>query len=305
MTDTTRDAILNPQPCQPSEILLHTLCTRNDSNAVALRYLEDFRTGYRNFTYNDVDQISNHYAKQLVDADIKDSIVPVVLPQCPQLYIALLAILKSGNAYCPILPDTPRDRIDFIIKDVDARAIITANGSEYTSLLNLSVDLTKRSLDPDLGVQISTTSLAYVMYTSGTTGVPKAVQITHASSSTSILAHDGIFDDCSAGDTLLQFANSTFDISIFEIFSAWAHGLTLVSLERSLLLNRLADVIEDARIAYMELTPSVAALLPEQSHPQMASVKVLVTIGEMLTKQIIHNWAGKLFNAYGPSTFFA
>ena len=141
------------------------------------------------------------------------------------------------------------------------------------------------------------------MYTSGSTGTPKAVQIVHHSASSSILAHDFIFQntDFAQGDHFLQFANSTFDISIFEIFSCWARGMTLVAADRALLLSSLPELIQERRINYLELTPSVAGLLPDQDDPHFRSIKAFLTIGELLTPKVLRNWAGKLFNAYGPS----
>ncbi|KAI3614573.1 microcystin synthetase, partial [Moniliophthora roreri] len=112
-------------------------------------------------------------------------------------------------------------------------------------------------------VDILPEDLAYIMYTSGSTGTPKAVMISHSAATTSILAHDKIFVDYQRTNRFLQFANPTFDISIFEIFSAWCRGMTLVSAERTILMTMLPELIQRADINYLELTPSVAGLLPD------------------------------------------
>lgn len=297
-------AILNANPT-PSKYndLLHEIYTNNDPRDISLTYYTRLNDTPLTFSYAQIDQIANIYASQLQAAKLFQRIIPVILPQSPELYIALLAILKSGNVYCPILPDTSHDRIHFICQDVHAPlAFVSASANLELPCKHTIIDRSVAQHNSNFSrVDLEGEHLAYTMYTSGSTGTPKAVMISHRAAVTAIYAHDAIFEDHGKNDTFLQFANSTFDISIFEIFTAWRHGLVLVSAERSLLLNDLTEVIEVARINYLELTPSVAALLPDSSSQNMKSIKLLITIGEKITKAIIHRWAGKLINAYGPS----
>lgn len=298
-------AILNHNPVASSKRLLHELLATNDQHSIALSHTARIGQAARHYTYANVETLSTRVARELIDAKVNKQIVPVILPQSPELYIAILGILKSGNAFCPILPATPIERITFICNDVKATQIFIEPGQEF----GVPIEISRRSVcisdkiqgSPIADVEIGGNDLAYTMYTSGSTGTPKAVMIPHSAATTSILAHDEIFCDMELGDKFLQFANSTFDISIFEIFSAWARGMTLVSAERNILLTRLSDLIHDQSVSYLELTPSVASLLPNRHDHRMRSVKKLITIGEMLTRKVISNWAGRLVNAYGPS----
>lgn len=287
--------------------LLHELFDRtveSRGNSIALSFIEHISSNPKEYTYNELDRLANDLAWQLVEEGQRGQIIPVVLPQSVELYISILAILKSGNIYCPILPETDPERINFICRDLNAKLIITSS----TTIANLPKECNTFPIDLSAcrerrppRLEAPTTELAYTMYTSGSTGTPKAVMISHRSATTSIRAHDRLFQDSNTGDAMLQFANSTFDISIFEIFSAWARGLKLISARRTILLSDLPNLIAKHRVAYLELTPSMAGLLPDKDDVRMSSVKLLITIGELLTKKVIRNWHGRLVNAYGPS----
>lgn len=303
-TNSVRLAILNDSPQKACDLLLHQLLDRNDPAAIALSFWSDIDATPSQLTYGELGALSAQFARRLLDANISKRIIPVLLPQSPDLYVAVLGILKSGNIYCPVLPETAHERVEFICGDIQAPIIVASPEYQRTpkgleKWIVSSTDSRIVSQIPIVDIQLG--DLAYTMYTSGSTGTPKAVMISHSSASTSIMAHDEIFSDRGAGDSMLQFANSTFDISVFEMFSTWARGMTLVSAERSVLMTRLPELISKSGVSYLELTPSMAGLLPGQDDPQMSSVRKLITIGEMITKKVISNWAGKLVNAYGPS----
>lgn len=301
-------SILNDPPrIESYPGLLHELfesSVENHGDAVALSFVKDIASPPEDYTYKEVDRIANDLAWQLAEKGQHGRIIPVILPQCVELYISILAILKSGNIYCPILPETDSERIEFVCKDLEAEVVVTTSATKAkipTAYTVFNVDLPGCKDRRPSRIDTRTTSLAYTMYTSGSTGTPKAVMISHRAATTSIRAHDELFKASNIGDAMLQFANSTFDISIFEIFSTWARGLKLLSAQRSILLSDLPNFIQKHNVAYLELTPSVAGLLPNKSDSRMTSIKLLITIGELLTKKVIQNWHGRLVNAYGPS----
>ncbi|ORY77005.1 hypothetical protein BCR37DRAFT_415360 [Protomyces lactucae-debilis] len=294
-------AILNSKGFS-SDLLLHELFTRHrDSSTTAVSFTRDIEAKPVELSYAQLHRLSNQVASSLSAQGLYGSVIPVLLPQSLELYVALLGILKSGNIYCSMLPDTPADRIAFVCQDVKATCAFASADSLPSDVKHMSVSL-DRQADYD-APKIVPEAIAYVMYTSGSTGQPKAVQITHRNASTSILAHDFIFEDTqfAKGDHFLQFANTTFDISIFEIFSCWARDMTLIAAHRPLLLSDLPRLLDKRQINYLELTPSVAGLLPRQDDPRFSTVKAFLSIGEMLTAQVLDNWAGKLYNAYGPT----
>jgi len=269
-------------------------------------------------TYSQLDQLSSKLAHQirqhLKGITTHTEVVPVILPQHPALYVAYLAVLKCGAAFCPITPDTPEERLSFIIGDVDAKLVLCfAERAQdlkraLQSVACLSVDLSALSYEiiPTLESrceQRSSSDIAYVMYTSGSTGKPKGVPVSHFAVTQSLLAHD---EHVPSFSRFLQFAAPTFDVSLFEIFFPWYRGSTLICCERERLLSDLPGTINRLHIDAVELTPTVATvLLRERS--AVPGLRVLLTIGEMLTSQVVREFGGDedresiLFGMYGPT----
>ncbi|KAK4153807.1 hypothetical protein C8A00DRAFT_43310 [Chaetomidium leptoderma] len=241
--------------------------------------------------------------------DSRPFVVPVLIPQSPELYIALLAILKAGAAFCPMDLDVPLERAKFILEDVSAKVVITT--SDLASRLPqggqrlLIVDGEAPDESPAAAAhrQAAPSDLAYVMYTSGSTGTPKGVGVSHDAVTQSLLAHDRHIPQFSR---FLQFAAPTFDVSVFEIFFPFFRGKTLVSCTRPAMLNDLPAVIETMSVDACELTPSVAGSLLRK-RDNAPGLGLLLTIGEMLTQPVIKEfggddrWPSMLWGMYGPT----
>ncbi|CRK13661.1 hypothetical protein BN1708_010896 [Verticillium longisporum] len=275
-------------------------------------------------SYSELHQAADRLATRVVASrgvsPQSEFIVPVLIPQSTQLYIALLAILKAGGAFCPLNLDAPPERIKFILQDVGARVVLTTRdlaskvaGDELgVSLITLTDTNTALDLVTDFLVAeeeippIKTPelqSLAYVMYTSGSTGTPKGVGITHDAATQSLLAHDRHVPEF---ERFLQFASPTFDVSVFEIFFPLFRGCTLVTCDRSKMLDDLPGVMTAMRVDACELTPTVAGSLL-RTRASVPSLKLLLTIGEMLTPRVVKEFGGDstspsiLWGMYGPT----
>jgi non-ribosomal peptide synthetase component F len=242
------------------------------------------------------------------------SIIPILSSQSPKLYVALLAILKVGGAFCPLNADAPPDRMRFILEDVKAKIVLASRDlvsklpTDDETYRIIFIDDILDGLDTiDHGsltlLGPKSEDLAYVMYTSGSTGAPKGVAVSHLAATQSILAHERHIPPFLR---FLQFAAPTFDVSVFEIFFPLFRGATLVGCNRAVMLTDLPGVLQRMEVDACELTPSVAGSLLKQ-RSRAPGLRLLLTIGEMLTEPVIREFGGDdhtesvLWGMYGPT----
>ncbi|KAG5984508.1 NRPS protein [Claviceps digitariae] len=241
------------------------------------------------------------------DADV---VVPILMPQCPHLYISLLAVLKSGGAFCPMNLDSPPERLRFILKDVSAKIVLVTQ--QVANQIPSDCDAQVVIVDDDRpqlafvekqGPTPTPDSLAYVMYTSGSTGTPKGVGLSHKAATQALLAHDRHLPEFSR---FLQFAAPTFDVFVFETFFPLFRGATLISAKREEMLNDLPAVMRLMDVDACELTPTVAGSLLKM-RKSVPKLRLLMTIGEMLKMPVILEFGGSdeykslLWAMYGPT----
>ncbi|KAH6640132.1 hypothetical protein F5144DRAFT_598845 [Chaetomium tenue] len=308
-------SIVNHPPARlPGPSLLHRLVQGpSQDGQTAIDFLASNGTR-SSLSYGELHHASEALAVRLsalvgpLDSS-KPLVIPVLLPQSLDLYIALLAILKAGGAFCPMNLDVPLERAKFILEDVSAKVVITTlelasklpDGDQVVLIMNGDTSVEPPAVATHR--QPTPADLAYVMYTSGSTGTPKGVGISHDAATQSLLAHDRHIPQFTR---FLQFAAPTFDVSVFEIFFPLYRGKTLVSCARSALLNELPGVIRDMDVDACELTPSVAASLLRKRE-NAPGLRLLLTIGEMLTQPVVEEFGGDqerpsmLWGMYGPT----
>ncbi|KAK3699962.1 hypothetical protein LTR37_016206 [Vermiconidia calcicola] len=310
-------SILNPHPRKipGPELLHHLVATNPEDDRVAVEYLASDGT-VESLTYTELHSRADCLAHTIRStcrrtSEPNDSrfIVPIFLPQCPDLYIAELAVLKAGAAFCPVTLDAPEERLRFILQDVKARILLTT--SELAQKLP-ELEGTAIILVDDIGptnhagvdeFEVVPSQPAYVMYTSGSTGLPKGVVLSHSAATQALLAHD---DHIPHFSRFLQFASPTFDVSVFEIFFPLFRRCTLVCGERRDLLTDLPGFIKKMRVDAAELTPSVASSLLN-GRKSVPTLNLLLTIGEMLKRDVVEEFGGSegneavLYGMYGPT----
>ncbi|KAL8401440.1 hypothetical protein RB596_008297 [Gaeumannomyces avenae] len=330
LREETALSILNPTPTRlPGPALLHHLLKLElRQQDTAIHYLSS-SWDKTSLTYGELHRRAEVLASRIASTLCQISgennlqpetnrlIIPVLVPQCPELYVSLLAVLKAGGAFCPLNLDAPPDRVQFILGDISARLVLTTTElshkvpSEGSNVIVIAVDALEEAgpgnearPTPTPRRDARPSDLAYVMYTSGSTGTPKGVGISHDAATQSLLAHD---QHIPSFGRFLQFAAPTFDVSVFEIFFPLFRGATLVCADRRLMLDDLPAVLREMDVDGCELTPTVAGSLLRK-RDSAPSLKLLLTIGEMLTGPVVEEFGGvehgaesMLWAMYGPT----
>jgi len=188
------------------------------------------------YSYRSLNQHANQLAYYLRQQGLEvESRVALCLDRSLEMVTALLGVLKAGAAYVPIDPSAPHERTNFMMRDSGARMLLTqkrfaAQIPEATIPVIVldEIWLVLASLpDGDCPSTATVQNLAYVLYTSGTTGQPKGIEVSHqalVNHSTAMAKHYGL----RSTDRVLQFASISFDVAAEEYFPTWSAGASVV-----------------------------------------------------------------------------
>ena len=239
-----------------------------------------------------------------------DTIVPTCFEKSLWTVVTQLAILKAGGACVAIDPMHPTSRVEVILRDVEARVAVTS--SSNARLLEKLIAkvviaspsffnelITKpRSALPNALSQPS--DVAFVVFTSGSTGMPKGIVLEHRALCTSARDH-GAAMRFTSKSRVLQFAAYTFDVSIGDIFTTLIHGGCVCIPSDRQRMDDLAQAIKSMSVNQIYLTPTVASLLDPEDLAH--NLDTLSLGGEEVKKDNIVRWANKvhLVNIYGPA----
>ena len=261
-------------------------------------------------TYGELNQRANQLAHYLRKQGVGlEVLVGICLERSLEMVVGILGILKAGGAYLPLDPDYPEKRLDFMIRDSRAPLLLTS--SQLAEALPRSSARVVCFDDPQspIGEQsrsnpvcrATADNLAYVLYTSGSTGQPKGVAIEHRGLCNMALAL-GEAHHVTAGQRVLQFASSSFDASVEELFSTLVSGAVLCLGRREEMFPGagLIRLLREHRVNVATLPPSVLAALPSELLPDLHT---LIAAGEACSGEVVRRWGrGRRFiNAYGPT----
>lgn len=257
-------------------------------------------------TYDEMHTRANRLARHLISMGVRpDDLVCVCMEKSIELYITILAVLKAGTGYLPLLPDTPKDRLKSILDQTSPAIFLCDNtvpDDSRSVVQSKIVDLSVTNVDNNDGSSLALaycgSHAAYSIFTSGSTGIPKGLIVTQDNLLGNLAALADIYP-VKTGDRLLQACSQAFDVSVFEIFFAFFTGMPLCFARKDELFQDIERGINCLEITHLSLTPTVATLVDPKNVP---SVRFLVTAGEPMTEFVHKKWADEgLHQGYGPS----
>ncbi len=268
--------------------------------------------GEEHLSYGELNLRANRLAKRLMARGCSPgSIVGVALPRGLDAIISFLAVLKAGGAYLPIDLREPADRIARLIELANARLVLTrSNASSKLPRLSggaevLVVDEPFVAREGDPLPDVSSDSAAYVLFTSGSSGIPKAVLVPHRAILRLVFGLSTI--SLGKSEVLLHFAPLNFDASTFEIWGALLQGAKLVIHSDEFAdLNALGDTLGTHGVTTAWLTSSLFNQIIDTCPAVLRGVRQVITGGEALSPghiarahQLLPN--ARFFNGYGPT----
>ncbi|MEV4118622.1 amino acid adenylation domain-containing protein [Micromonospora sp. NPDC049645] len=266
-------------------------------------------------TFRELDERSSRLAAMLVDAGVTaESRVLVVMRRSTQLWVALLAVLKSGGVYVPVNVSWPVSRIAFVAGDVGAVAVlcdeemvdlaeqVRPDGAPI--LLATAADAATGAPEGFTDADIHPNRLAYVIFTSGSTGVPKGVAVTHQDVVDMVL--DPAWPE-GVHERMLVHSPHSYDISTYELWIALLRGGTHVAAPpEEMSIARLAEVIAWAAPTAMWLTSALFDAVAAEQPSALAGLRMVVVGGDAVSgaavRRVVERCPGVLMvNGYGPS----
>ena len=255
-------------------------------------------------------QLGHYLRKQGVGPEVR---VGICVERSLEMVVGLLGILKAGGAYVPLDASYPQERLEFMVKDVQAAVLLTQTellkhlpqSGPRMICLDEEWERIEQESEKNLATDSDRENLAYVMYTSGSTGGPKGVGVEHRSIVR--LVKNSNFLQLGEEDVFLQLAPITFDASTLEIWGCLLNGGKLVVHgAQTPSLEELGETIERSGITTMWLTAGLFHQMVEGEVEKLRGVKQLLAGGDVLSGAHIKRALEalpetRIINGYGPT----
>jgi len=272
--------------------------------------------GERGFTYEQINERANQLAHFLrAQGVLREDRVGVYLPRSPEAVVAILGILKAGGAYVPVDPAYPEERKRFIIEDSEMTWLIRGGLDAFLSQIRVpTLELTDASLDlqarHDPSPAGAPDDLLYLLYTSGSTSVPKGVCGVHRAAVNRFLwmwdQYPFVASEVSAHRTTLNFVDS-----VWEIFGPLCRGVKvlIVSQEDGVDPPRILRILEEASVTRVTVVPSLLhsfLMIHEDIGAVLPALKLWTVSGEPLSASLLQRFLrgapdALLLNLYGST----
>ncbi|MBR5394150.1 MAG: amino acid adenylation domain-containing protein [Bacteroidaceae bacterium] len=272
------------------------------------------------YTYRELDKLTDQLAAKLYahacqatgKTVLAEEVISILLNRNENVFILPLAAVKAGLAYEPLDPSYPKERLNFMVKDAGACLLVAEESllglvDEYegptvtVEELYASPDLTADNCQLSIvNCQLKPSDLLIMLYTSGSTGLPKGCQIEHRNMVA--YAHGVRNDFYRRDDRIAAYASFGFDVNMSDVFCTLLNGGTvyLIPEEIRMNLDALARYFDEAGITALLLTTQVGVQFL-QNYPQLKTLRMLVMGGEKLPAVDPSRLSYTIVNGYGPT----
>ncbi len=254
--------------------------------------------GAEQLTYGEIHRRSNQLARRLRRLGVgPETLVALALPRSPAMVVALLGVLKSGGAYLPLDPGLPGPRQEALLAETGARVLPLGGGRELDGESEADLEPREVGAGPE--------NLAYVMFTSGSSGAPKGVAAVHRG--VVRLVREAGFADCGPGQVWLHVAPLAFDASTLEIWGPLLGGGRLELFAPGPPdLRELGEALRRGGVTTLWLTAGLFHQVVESRVEILGGLRQLLAGGDVLSaphvRRALQELPGcLLINGYGPT----
>ena len=272
------------------------------------------------YTYSELASIISQIRREIENnIDARDLNIGLVANDDLNTYASIIALWLEGKAYVPLHPDLPKERNENIIIQAGVNTIL--DSSDIPLFPESKFIRSKQLLVAEINLipkPVNEVDLAYILFTSGTTGQPKGVPITRANLSAFINAFDAIGLNINENDRCLQMFDLTFDLSVMSYLVPLLKGACVYTIPKEAIkYSFIYELMEEQHITVALMVPSILQYLrPYFKEINLPQMKYSLFCGEALSLDITEQWSecirnAKILNVYGPTedtifcTFFS